>query len=441
MKAPDKIAYVLKGFPRLSESFIANEVRLLEHYGLDLGLFSIKQGDTMAAANDLPPVLYLPAVTSLSQTSLRDWLRANLSKFGREQKYWLRYYPLRYFKTLGFALACSIRYRNYATGPIKKTFIKEFLLATYIARQIQLDGGYTYIHAHFCHDATTVAWMISRLTGLRFSFTAHAKDIYQDKLNPGDLLQRKLAAAEFVTTCTLTNVNYLSSLTSTPEKIHGIYHGLDTTLFTPTGTGLESTSGGSLKLLTVGRHVEKKGFVYLVEACHLLRQRGVRFSLDIIGERGDQTERLQADIEGFELGDLVHLLPPIPQYKLKAHYNRAHAFVLPCIVVSDGDRDGIPNVMAEAMASGLPVVVTGISGIPEIVEDGVNGLIVPTADSGALADALHSILSKPELRKALGTAGRQRIEEVFDARDTHKVLLKVFEQTLEGRKMACSLRG
>lgn len=431
MNTKNKIAYVLKGFPRLSESFIANEVRLLEHYGLDLGLFSIKPGDAMAATEDLPPILYLPQVTSLSQTSLYAWLLANLPKFVREQKYWLQYDPLRYFKTLGFALACSIQYRKYAKGPIKKTFIKEFLLATYIARQIQLDGRYTHIHAHFCHDATTVAWMTSQLTRLRFSFTAHAKDIYQEKLNPDDLLQRKLAATEFVTTCTLTNATYLSSLTLTPEKIHGIYHGLDTTLFSPNHVGSDSASDKSLKLLTVGRHVEKKGFVYLIEACHILRQRGVRFNLDIIGETGDQTERLQADIARYELIDIVHLLPPIPQNQLKAHYNNAHVFVLPCIILADGDRDGIPNVMAEAMASGLPVVVTGISGIPEIVDDGINGLIVPTADSHALADALFRILAQPKLCNLLGTAARQRIEDVFDARDTHKVLLEVFEQTLE----------
>ena len=428
-----KIAYILKGFPRLSETFIVNEIRLLTDNGLQLGLFSIKGGDALAAAVGLPPVQYLPQVSSLSNTNLLTWLRQNFPAFSPEQVYWLKRAPVRYFKTMGFALDCAVRYRFGSKTLLKKTFIKEFLLATYIAKLIDSDSGFLHLHAHFCHDATTVAWMVSKLTGLPFSFTAHAKDIYQQRLNPGDLLERKLAATRFAVTCTKTNVAYLKARTQRQDKIHGIYHGLDTRLFVPISKPERSQIGEKKprRLVSVGRLVEKKGFVYLVEACQILRDRQIDFHLDIIGEKGDQYGVIKNAIARYQLDDEVKLLPPVPQRELTKYYNDATAFVLPCVVLADGDRDGIPNVMAEAMASGLAVIVTGVSGIPEIVEHEVNGLIVPDRDAGALANAIARVLTAPELCERLGRAARERIEKVFDAEITHMQLISLFRDVLE----------
>jgi len=428
-----KIAYVLKGFPRLSETFIANEVRLLTQTGLSLDLFSIKPGDAMAADHDLPAVHYLPEVTTLSRTSLRDWMRCNYPAFSDNQKYWLRRHPGRYIRTLVFALRCAFRYRQKAASWIKKSFIKEFLLATYIANEMDRDKSYVHIHAHFCHDATTVAWMVSKLTGLPFSFTAHAKDIYQKRLNPGDLLQRKLSATRFAVTCTNANVEYLRERSSSPENIHGVYHGLNTHQFVPKNELARSRNDldeTPKKLLAVGRMVEKKGFIYLIEACRILRDRGVSFKLELVGEAGDQSDRIRDAIAEYGLGNHIELQAPVPQSALLNYYRSAAIFVLPCIVLDDGDRDGIPNVMAEAMACALPVVVTGISGIPELVENDVNGVLVPTRDARPLADAIERLLQNPATRMRLGEAARHRIEAVFDANATHHRLKSIFDHAL-----------
>lgn len=326
-----------------------------------------------------------------------------------------------------------MRYRGESRSWLKKSFIKELLFATEIAYEIDRCGDFVHIHAHFCHDATTVAWMTSRLTGLPFSFTAHAKDIYQRRLNPGDLLPRKLAATSFAVTCTLANVSYLRGKTSMPEKVHGIYHGLDTKRFLPRITKPatnSSATGACARLLSVGRMVEKKGFAYLVDACAEVRDRGYAFELEIVGECGDQTDLIAAKIAALNLDDRISLLPPETQCALAKRYQTALAFVLPCVILADGDRDGIPNVMAEAMACGLPVIVTNISGIPEIVEHEVNGLMVPPREVGLLADAIARLIDDPELGIRLGQSGRRRIEEVFDATATHKTLKVLFADAL-----------
>jgi glycosyltransferase involved in cell wall biosynthesis len=176
--------------------------------------------------------------------------------------------------------------------------------------------------------------------------------------------------------------------------------------------------------------VEKKGFKYLIDACALLRDRGVDFELEIIGERGEQSQLIEESIQRQGLSGHIKLLPPLPQRALTAHYQSARAFVLPCIILDDGDRDGIPNVMAEAMACAVPVVVTGISGIPEIVENRIHGLIVPTREAESLADALQQLLFDPQLARQLGISGRRRIEAVFDAKATHRNLKVLFDDVL-----------
>jgi glycosyltransferase involved in cell wall biosynthesis len=416
-----KVAYVVKGFPRLSESFILNEVLWLSRMGLKLELFSVKAGEDLGPIPALPPVEYLPRVSSLSATSLWRWLIANVRPFASSQWYLLRRHPMRYLRALVFACGQAFEHRDRARGGLKKTFVKEFLQATFIARRLLEQRDFQHIHAHFCHGATTIAWIASMLTGLPFSFTAHAKDIYEQRQNPGALLRQKLEAARFAVTCTHTNLEHLRTLTPRGEHVHAVYHGLDLSLFTPSAIPRVQP-----KLLAVGRLVEKKGFLYLVEACGLLRDQGIDFQLDIVGEPGDQTEAITRLIESLRLSGHVRVCPPVPQHALAELYRSAVAFVLPCIVVESGDRDGIPNVMAEAMASGLPVVVTDISGIPEIVESEVNGILVPPRSSERLAAALRRVLGDTALRARLGAAARQRIEKVFDAAKTHRELARIF---------------
>jgi len=431
------VAYILKGFPRLSETFIANEIRLLEEMGTRLRLFSIKPGDagrmhSMVSSIE-SPLEYLPKLTSLSGTSLLRWLGENGAVFRRSHARLLLRRPLRYLSTLIEAVRMSFRYRNEQTGAPRKVFIKEFLQAGDIADRIAGDASIRHLHGHFCHGATTVTWFVSRLTGLPFSFTAHAKDIYVEDLNPGDLLLRKLASARFVTTCTQANTDHLHDRFPGCRKVHTIYHGLDVEFFSPAEPG---PGPADPLIISVGRFVEKKGFQYLVESCAKLRDQRRRFRCLIVGEHGDQYEAIRQRVDELGLQGHVELGGPITQQELRHLYRSAAIFALPCQILDSGDRDGIPNVMAEAMASGLPVVSTAISGIPELVDDGVEGLLVRQRDGDALAAALGRLLDDPELRRNMGGRARQRICRCFDSRKTTVELQSLFQQHMHSGQAA-----
>ncbi|HHL19193.1 MAG TPA: colanic acid biosynthesis glycosyltransferase WcaL [Thiothrix sp.] len=454
------IAYILKGFPRLSETFIANEIYLLEQLGTKMALFSIKKGEAgqqHAVIDKIQsPLRYLPRMSSLSGSYLLPWLVANSKPYLRHHGKLLLTSPRRYVTTLAHAIALTWKHRR-SRWRLRKVFIKEFIQAGFIASHIKQQGSIRLLHAHFCHGATTVAWFTSELTGLPFSFTAHAKDIYQQQLNPGDLLQQKLQAAAFVTTCTHANHHHLSALSSQPENVHTIYHGLDTDKFIPhlsaltpqpenvhtiyhgldTDKFIPQEKNTSLPLiLAVGRHVEKKGFVYLLEACVQLRALNIDFQCQIIGESGDQTARIQQLIHDKKLEAWVTLKPAVTQETLKALYQQSTIFALPCVITADGDRDGIPNVMAEAMATGLPIVSSPISGIPELVKDNRNGLLVPPRDVDALAAALQRLLSNTKLRHRLGKAARETICQRFDSSTTTRSLQRLFDNYFQQEQEA-----
>jgi len=436
--APGKIAYVLKGFPRLSETFIANEIYRLEEMGTRLHLFSIKGGDSgkaHAVVDSIKaPLVYLPQVSSLSATTLRHWLRQNLAVFSARHRHLFARRPLRYLHTLALAIRMSRKYRSAGSGAPRKVFIKEFLQAGDIAARILDDSSIQHIHGHFCHGATTITYFVSRLTGLPFSFTAHAKDIYVKDLNPGDLLARKLSAAQFVVTCTFANARHLNRLYPDCNTVHAIYHGLDTEMFRPRH---EVSNPVDVPLIiSVGRFVEKKGFTYLVDACDRLRNTRREFRCLIVGEHGDNYDAVRRRIDELGLGEHVSLQGPVTQQELRELYLQADVFALPCQILASGDRDGIPNVLAEAMASGLPIVSTGISGIPELVADGVEGFLVPERDSSALARRIGKLLDDAQLRQQMGQGARQRICASFDSRKTTIALNELFNGALPASREA-----
>jgi glycosyltransferase involved in cell wall biosynthesis len=315
----------------------------------------------------------------------------------------------------------------------RKVFIKEFLQAGEIADALHHAGDVGHLHGHFCHGVATITWFASRLSGIPFSFTAHAKDIYQAELNPGVLLERKLAAARFVATCTCSNAGVLQLRHARPHEVHTIYHGLDTDYFAPAP---QPAAAALPMILAVGRFVEKKGFDQLIEACAQLKRKGLRFGCTIVGERGNAFESIRDLIRARGLADTVRLHGPVAQDALREIYRAAHVFALPCQVMEDGDRDGFPNVLAEAMAMGVPVVSTSISGIPEMIDDGVHGLLVEPRDPGALAAALRRVLTDAPLHAALARAGRARICERFDSRRTTLALRDLFVAQLRDRQKA-----
>ena len=426
------VAYVMNGFPRLSETFIAHEIHQLEQAGLHLRLFVVKRENEdqvhPVVAAIRAPLTYLSEATSLSGTTLAGWLRENLPAFGRAHWALAVRHPLRYARTLASAIALTWRHWP------RKVFIKEFLQAGEIAAALQRADDVQHLHGHFCHGVATITWFASLLTGIPFSFTAHAKDIYQAELNPGNLLERKLGAARFVATCTCANASVLRARHARPDEVHTIYHGLDTDYFSPASPALTGPADVPL-ILAVGRLVEKKGFDQLIAACALLRQAGLRFGCDIVGENGSARDSLRAQIDGLGLAGTVRLRGAVTQDQLREIYRGARVFALPCQIMEDGDRDGFPNVLAEAMAMGVPVVSTAISGIPEMIGDGVHGLLVEPRDPQALADALRRVLTDAALHSRLARAGRERICERFDSRRTTLELRDLFVAQLRQRQL------
>lgn len=430
--ADHRIGYILKGFPRRSEAFITNEISLLEQMGLRLHLFSAFQGEAEGAGSQaralLSPLTHLPEDNEKTGSGFLPWLTANLPRYLSSHVRMIRTSPLRYLRAASEAVRLSIHCRSEFFSWPKKVFYKDFLRAGFIAEFVVEAGNIRHLHAHFCHGSTTMAMFASMLTGLPFSFTAHAKDIYLPKLNPGDLLQIKLRRAKFVVTCTGANHQYLEEACPQGSPIHTIYHGVDTARFTP----VQRQTHAVPVILSVGRFVEKKGFPFLVEACRILKEHGLAFHCRILGEPDEQTEVVQNLISRYGLEKHVAIEPGVSQEELRAVYQTATLFVLPCHIVDNGDRDGIPNVLAEAMASGIPVVSTAISGIPELVEHRRNGLLVAQRDPVGLAKAIEELLRDPQLRDSLAEAGRAAIGQIFDSSTTTKRLFDLFQAELFG---------
>lgn len=425
-----KVAYILKNFPKLSETFIASEIYRLEQIGVDLKLLVIKpysentRHAVVARIKALPH--YLPATTSLSESSLARWLKLHLPDFWRPVVSVFKQNPKGTFRAAKLALFQSIRARRSFFSLPRKVYLKEFLQAAAMAEQIVADKNVKHIHAHFAHGATTVAWMASMMTNLRFSFTAHAKDIYLESLNPAGLLARKMDAARFVVTCTEANRSHLQTLSKTP--VHCLYHGLtvDFSDLLNNSRTARLERNGHIRALAVGRLVEKKGLDTFVKACGILKKRKVNFEAVIVGESGDAEPKVRRYIEDNDLTSQIQLAGSMPQTRLFTEYRQADVFCLPCRILENGDRDGIPNVMVEAMACGVPVVTTNISGIPEVISNGRNGLLVAPDDPTALADSLEKIYIDKPLSARLSNAALKTVKEKFNGEISARKLAELF---------------
>jgi glycosyltransferase involved in cell wall biosynthesis len=272
--------------------------------------------------------------------------------------------------------------------------------------------GVEHVHAHWATMPALAAYFMRRIEGLPYSLSAHAWDIYAERT----LLREKMLAAEFVVTCTAANRETLVELGVPREKVHVSYHGLDFgALPTP-----RFDRTGPMRLLAVGRLVEQKGFAFLIEAAAELRRRGHALELRIIGEgpvRGALEERLTA--RGLE--DAARLPGQLPQREVFEAYRWASCFVAPSVIASDGDRDGIPNVVLEAMSQGVPVVSTAVSGIPEVVRPGETGWLAPPGDAEALADAIEA--AHRDASGALPRAAHALVRREFDVTRNVAVLV------------------
>lgn len=400
------IAYLVKAWPRLSETFILNEVIAIERRKVPLRIFSVKDPNNEPVHAKVvgvhAPVMYI----SLAQ----HWGGAVV---GNMRLLWKR--PSSYIRTFLYATTQAAMHLRFVV-------IRRFWQAGYLG-DLFLRQPVSHLHAHFATSPAMVAFFTHKLLGIPYTFTAHAKDIY---VSPQKLLRAKIEAAAGVITCTDYNRQYLLSQfgPSLNRKLHCIHHGLDLSEFefrSPRACAEEIPL-----VLAVGRLVEKKGLGHLLRAVDILRKRGRRVRVEIIGD-GPLRGALENQLHEFGLVDTVEILGAQPHEKVRLAYQRASLFVLPCTVAENGDRDGIPNVLLEAMASGVPVISTKISGIPELIESERDGLLVPPNDPVVLADAIERIFTSPDLGERLARSARTKIEAEFSLDHGTAELLAAFQ--------------
>jgi glycosyltransferase involved in cell wall biosynthesis len=425
------IGYVLMGFPRVSETFIASELLRVEQAGVPLRLFVVKAVEERERGLRHPVVdairarpEHLPDAASLTKPLLR-WRRADLAPFTPAIRRVARRRPRGLAGALATAGAQAVRDRRSRFSGPRKIYVKELLQAIALADRLLDAPDVRHLHAHFAHGTTTIAWHAARIAGVPFSFTGHARDIYAEHLNPKGWLRRKLLAARFVVTCTEANVRHLRAIA--PEAdIHLVYHGLNADFARMLREPADAAAHtGHFRVLAVGRHVAKKGFDVLVDACAVLRRRGVPFEAAIVGQTDKHSAAIEVRIAQHGLEQHVALPGPMGQDELLREYRRASALCVPSRLLPD-DRDGIPNVLVEAMAAGTPVIASAVSGIPELVEHEVNGLLVAPEDPEALADTLIRLHDDPELRRVLADHGRETVTTRFDGPTHASVLAELF---------------
>lgn len=400
-EASTTVAYILKMFPRFSETFILSEILELERSGVDVRIFSLKTPNDPLRHADVDRVrgriTYVP----------ENRLRAAGRYAWRHAQVWARN-PRRYASVL----ARTVRRRRWGA-------FKRFLQAGYIAPELRREG-ITHVHAHFASSATSVAWYLNQLVGMGYSFTAHAKDIFIDSVAT-DVLVRKLGNARFVVTVSDYNCDHLAAI-APGVPVSRVYNGLDLGQFSPNGTGPDAIP----LVLAVGRLVEKKGFDDLVRACARLRDDGVAFRCRIVGA-GSEERALRALVAGLDLHDRVALSGPMPREELLELYPRASVVVAPCVIGADGNRDGLPTVLIEAMALGVPVVSTPVTGIPELVRHDETGQLVTPGCPDELAWAISRALTHRRWALDMARAGRELVEAEFDLRRNVALLRALFE--------------
>ena len=409
------LGMILKGYPRISETFISNEILLLENLGFAVHLFSMRRPRENFSHESVKKIR--AKVDYLPETLIKPLPRLLYHNLLLAAK-----------KPVVYAGALRAGFRRFLRTH-KSATIKHLFQAGYLAHRFLPASGVTHLHAHFAHSPTSVAMFTSLLTGLPFSFTAHAKDIYTS--DPRQI-REKIGLARFVVTCTEYNRKHLRELSdgyATP--IHRNYHGIDIKLFFDKNEK-PKIPVQPYQILTVARLTAKKGLPTIYKALRILCDQGVSLQHTHIGG-GEDREKIISLIKDLDLESVTELLGTQPHQVVLAHYKNADLFVLGCEVAPNGDRDGIPNVLAEGMAMGLPVVVTDISAIPELVQDGKTGLLVPPGQPRQLAEAMLRMLTDGELRSRVIAAGKQRVMREFDNRQLIRELAEVYREGM-GRR-------
>jgi glycosyltransferase involved in cell wall biosynthesis len=406
------LVYLIGTYPLMTTTFIDREIVALRERGADVRVVSIRRPDVDGLSIEQRRLAQ--DVSYLLPVHARTVLRAHAG--------FLLRHPIRYVSSLAYI---ATRPHPGFRARIKTVlhFGEGVVVADLVRRR-----RFREIHAHFLDRAATIALVVGRLLDAPYSLSVHAG---ADLFVAPTLIPEKVGRARHVATCTRHNRDRLVELAgdAVMPTIDVIHHGLDL-------SGLGSLEPGTAhppSILSVGQLTERKGFAILIEACAILRERNVPFRCEIVG-RGPQGRQLERMVAARSLAGQVTLLGGLPHEEVVERYRRATVFVLPCIRRVDGDVDGIPNVLAEAMAASVPVVASDLPAIGELVDHGVDGLLPPSGDATALADAMQVLLEDPVARREMGAHGRRKVLEVFDLdRNIDRFTATLWPGALEGR--------
>lgn len=387
---PQRLLYVVSVFPALSETFIVREIQALVEMGVDVRILSLRPQKQ---------VIDYPQATALLHRAMRPApflvnAKAMLSLLARQPGV-----------LVGFQFT-ALKEMWRTPVALGKTMVALWRTAG------NIHGISTFspqlIHAAWATYPATVAWFLSKLIKRPFSFTSHAHDIF----NHDHMIAHKLGLAALAVTISEFNVRHLGAWMRYPGAVPvQVVHASVNLPELP----YVRHSRDSAHLLAVGRLVPMKGFSHLLDALSLLRDRGIPCHCTIIGE-GPELEHLLRRRATLGLESQVELPGALPQSAVAHYMAKATVMVMPCVVTPDGSADGIPTVLMEAMASGLPVISTRVSGIPELILDGVNGRLIEPGDASALADAIEALLSDNGSQERFAREARHKVEREFDVR-------------------------
>jgi colanic acid/amylovoran biosynthesis glycosyltransferase len=392
----NQLAYLFERFPSFTQTFCYREIVELRRQGVSPAIFSARRPVGEPAqdweATVVAGVTYLPGDEQLVTEIDRAVRKGKLPQsVGREIAAWGR-----------------------------KTDFLRLYQAAFLGPRLQALGV-RHLHAHFAGLAARTAFWIERFFGIGFSFTAHANDIFAPK--PFEIsLGKLIGAARAVVAVSDFGLRFLQAkYPAQAAKIHRVYNGIELDRFQSA-----DLTGTPPAIISIGRLIEKKGFPDLIEACRLLHERGLAIRAEIIGE-GPLEKPLREQIAAAGLTNVIALAGPLPQREVIEQLARATVFALPCVAEAAGGMDNLPTVIMEAMAAGLPVVSTPLGGVPEMVQDGITGFLVPERQPGALADALDRLLTDRRLALSLGKAGRERAQ-FFAIEKSAQALRALFAQ-------------
>lgn len=399
------VAYIMSRFPKVTETFVLYEILAVEQTGQPVEVYPLLHERAAVVHPEAKPLVERAHFAPFVSLQI---IRHNL--------HYLRRRPLAYLGALGALMRGTWGSPNFFLGGLA-IFPKVMAFAKSMEAQ-----GIIHIHAHFCNHPAAAAYLIHRVTGIPYSFTAHGSDLHRDR----HMLPEKVSRAAFVATISEYNRNLIVSECnpSAEAKVSVVHCGVDTDAFRPAERPVDLPNA-SLDIVCVGTLHGVKGQKHLIEACRELHAQGLNVVCHLVGDGPDAT-RLAAQAQRLGVSKSIRFHGACTRSEVIALLRDADIVATPSVPTADGRREGIPVAIMEAMACGVPVVASRLSGIPELVEHEQNGLLVPPGDASALADALARLANDPALRKRLGANGRETVLKDFNLRNNAARLVAMF---------------